>query len=104
MTEYIEREEALKILENMRLDYENSDDPIHTLCEDYVDALETAENKLNMLIAADVRPERHGHWITRHDGLPFCSECDYSGLGYIAVDLDYCPKCGAKMDGKDNDI
>lgn len=53
--------------------------------------------------AADVRPERHGEWITRHDGLPFCSECNYNGLGYIAVDLGYCPNCGAKMDGKDGD-
>lgn len=51
--------------------------------------------------AADVRPERHGEWITRHEGLPFCSECNYNGLGYIAVDFDYCPNCGAKMDGKD---
>lgn len=53
-------------------------------------------------VKIDVRPERHGHWITRHEGLPFCSECNYNGLGYIAVDLDYCPHCGAKMDGKEN--
>lgn len=34
--------------------------------------------------AADVRPERHGYWIIR-SGLPFCSKCDYNGIGYAGI-------------------
>lgn len=57
---------------------------------------------------ADVRPERHGAWKRVSDddqdeGCYFCSECkeDFS----YAVDDDdllpnFCPNCGAKMDGK----
>ena len=99
MAEYIERKKVLKILEDMRMDYENSDDPIHTLCEDYADALETAENKLNMLIAADVRPERHGEWKINPDGYyPYCSECGKEPKN--GVMSKFCPNCGAKMDGR----
>lgn len=89
MAEYIERESLL-----------------NEICENKLMVREPAAKKIIGIIesvtAADVRPERHGHWITRHDGLPFCSECDFNGLGYIALDLDYCPRCGAKMDGKDD--
>ena len=109
MAEYIEREEALKILEDMRLDYENNDCPVHALCEDYVDALETAEDKLNTLIAADVRPERHGRWVFREiatdDGTCYnwcCNQCDCScSLLDEGIEPDFCPNCGAMMDGKD---
>lgn len=116
MDEYIEREKVLKILEDMRMDYENSDDPIHTLCEDYADALETAENKLNMLIAADVRPERHSHWhgyescvfMGRYgkDGEPIFQDrktfmCVKCGRNTIIKET-FCPSCGAKMDRKDD--
>lgn len=103
MTEYIEREEALKILENMRLDYENNDCPVHALCEDYMDALETAEDKLNTLIAANVRPERHGRWIKDSGGTIACSECgeEHEWETYRA---SYCDTCGAKMSWEEDTI
>ncbi|MDE6733804.1 MAG: DUF2797 domain-containing protein [Oscillospiraceae bacterium] len=49
--------------------------------------------------AADVRPERHGHWI-EYDGYQVCSECgeEHAWDSYRAT---YCEDCGAKMDGKD---
>ena len=49
---------------------------------------------------ADERAERHGHWYTYpEDKLFQCSNCE------MGVDLptSYCPFCGAKMDGKEND-
>lgn len=48
--------------------------------------------------AADVAPVAHGRWITKYEGLPFCSACGYNGAGYMAVNWNYCPNCGAKMD------
>lgn len=42
----------------------------------------------------------HGEWIDRSDGIEgawnYCSVC-----GEQAIDLyDFCPNCGAKMDGE----
>ena len=52
------------------------------------------------LIAADVEPVRHGHWIECNYGLTFeCSECKYPTEYNLT---DYCPSCGAKMDGDKN--
>ena len=46
---------------------------------------------------ADVEPVKHGHWIECNYGLTFeCSECKYPTEYSLT---DYCPNCGAKMDG-----
>lgn len=51
--------------------------------------------------AADVRRERHGHWIEEED-IQICSECgeEHSWQDYRA---SYCDTCGARMDGKDGE-
>ena len=55
----------------------------------YIDALEA---KL-----AESAPVRHGHRIECKYGLTFeCSECKYPTEYSLT---DYCPNCGAKMDG-----
>lgn len=55
--------------------------------------------------AADVVEVRHGRWLSNpHTDELICSECD----GIAPVDCEkedfyesnYCPNCGAKMDGK----
>lgn len=55
--------------------------------------------------AADVAPVKHGEWTT-DDGLSVCSECGYIPPYDNAIDdifySNYCPNCGAKMDGGDN--
>ena len=53
--------------------------------------------------AADVAPVKHGHWINEN----FYTHC--SACGKMAIydkygqefESDYCPHCGAKMDGGD---
>ena len=51
--------------------------------------------------AADVEPVRHGHWIYEN----FYTHCSVCGKMAIydkygqEVESDYCPRCGAKMDG-----
>ncbi len=57
--------------------------------------------------AADVAPVRHGHWVSEYDcgyTTPHCSECGETALtkeetSYDYVYSNYCPRCGAKMDG-----
>lgn len=52
---------------------------------------------------ADVVPVVHGRWISKNDHgyewIFVCSNCDYVD-GYPFNDRsNYCPNCGAKMDG-----
>ena len=56
--------------------------------------------------AADVAPVVHGRWVLERepDGKPYCFHCsvcdgDFHHIG-ITVAYDYCPNCGARMDGE----
>ena len=53
---------------------------------------------------AVVAPVRHGHWIDDAGALR-CSECGVSfpDLHPLYENAAYCPKCGARMDGEDDD-
>lgn len=52
--------------------------------------------------AADVQPVKHGRWIINSDGYyPQCSECMNEPQGRIMT--NFCPNCGAKMDGDRDD-
>lgn len=52
--------------------------------------------------AADVAPVRHGRWAYGEDVDIQCSICGhdaYTEGDYRQVKTNYCPNCGAKMDG-----
>ena len=61
---------------------------------------------LNQFPSADVAPVRHGRWVDNH-----CTACGMMPMGDEMWELcdfepprfekfmDYCPNCGAKMDG-----
>ena len=52
-------------------------------------------------ISKDVAPVRHGHWVKEkpdvliHWHCSVCKNCYY----LEEPNADYCPRCGAKMDG-----
>lgn len=59
---------------------------------------------LNQFPVADVAPVRHGRWISvPHKLARVCSVCNrdepYKFADIDADVYDYCPSCGAKMDG-----
>ena len=58
---------------------------------------------LNQFPVADVASVRHGRW---NDSLaritPYCSTCGHSHRCLIRTP-NYCPNCGAKMDGELNE-
>ncbi len=62
---------------------------------------ESALWKIRYLPAADVVEVRHGRWINvKSDiNLAECSECGIRVIGKP----NYCPDCGAKMDGDKNE-
>ena len=105
MTEYIERE---TVVERLRLDYcrgcyNNGNDIKCRSCwvDDAIGEIEEAP-------AADVKEVRRGRWMGLHDGWHYsysCSECGAEALTkeetmHDQVCSNYCPYCGARMDGK----
>ena len=89
MTEYIERE---KILSKAA--------PVAGCFSDMISAYDVA-----MLPATDVAPVRHGRWETnsdRPDSL-ICSVCKCGFDMWKHDPHNYCPNCGAKVDGELNE-
>ena len=84
---YIEREKVLEIAK----DEYYSD--FHKSMADLTSLRELLEDTP----AIDVVQVRHGYWIDGKCGhYKICSECNQIADFYF----DYCPNCGAKMDGK----
>ena len=59
---------------------------------------------LNQFPGADVAPVRHGRWVSvPHKLARVCSVCNrdepYKFADIDTNVYDYCPNCGAKMDG-----
>ena len=95
MTEYIKREYAVDAVADV---YYNTPD-INLSCEKFEEAILKIQ-------AADVVPVVHGRWISKnphgYEWTFVCSNCDYVD-GYPFNDRhNYCPNCGAKMDGDDH--
>ena len=66
---------------------------------------ENAADCIRYMDAADVAPVRHGRWGThsdRHDSL-ICSVCNCGFDMWKHDPHNYCPNCGAKMDGELNE-
>ena len=96
MDEYIKRESFMKRFCE-RCNEEMSESP----CEPS-DCF--AREVIKTFPAADVVPVRHGRW---NDGDPYCPICRKDKFRGLDADIwsdwkpDYCPNCGAKMDGGD---
>ena len=64
-----------------------------------------ANGVMNLIASAptiEVEPVRHGRWEEYQvPHIVCCSECDW-GTG-VQDKYNYCPNCGAKMDGGGND-
>lgn len=94
MADYIRRDDAVKIAEKYGL-ANGSVLGRHTGLADCI------ARDISDLPAAEVAEVVHGRWIPTE--YPFMNECeDCSSCGYRTLygnGYDYCPNCGAKMDG-----
>jgi hypothetical protein len=99
MAEYINREAAIKAVE--KADYTAISSDADDCKADYLREI------IESVPAADVVPVVHGEWLLRHEGHGHyweCSVCHKNPCIYVTKDTNYCPNCGAKMDGgTDND-
>ena len=95
MAEYIERE---AISEEIRKFYYKNP-PIFSYGKGFDRGLDRAQRAILDAPAADVVEVVHAKWIPFHSeaagDIQYCSACD---IGFDAR-MDYCPHCGARMDG-----
>lgn len=96
MAEYVEREALKRMLstEKFCATCPGLDEPGGGCAECVADYIES-------LPAADVAPVRRGHWIKRGYA---CGEAEFEcshchEIEWRANETDYCPNCGAKMEG-----
>ena len=99
MTEYIEREALLAIVEYIRTKYIESYNRRDKYNQFWADTIRYFEKKVKSAPAADVVEVRHGYWISGLDTV--CSVCKIDVDVYGVERFNYCPNCGAKMDGKE---
>ena len=90
MAEYIEREAAIQAAKHA-----------------WAKGLEPTQY-IEIIPTADAVEVVHGQWVN-DDGYIVCSSCNtgmnLNGLWLDCSNANYCPNCGAKMDGGvDNDV
>ena len=102
MAEYIEREALIDAVESIDW-YSVYKGKLTAGAPNTENALYKASNiyaVIDNAPSADVAPVRHGRWIASHDEFCTCSICKYPV--YVGWNqTNYCPNCGAKMDGGD---
>lgn len=79
-------------------EYIEKDKAINAVFEAFADG-RSAYIALEALPTEDVVPLRHGRNISNSGFL--CSECHFGDFGgFHGYNPNYCPNCGAKMDGE----
>ena len=90
MTEYIERESLLREIERREA----------LMVGDKLVSIDAMKSFIKNRPAADVVEVQHGRWVDTDYEFAKCSLCKYPV--YAAWNAtNYCPNCGAKMDGGD---
>ena len=98
MSRYIDADKLKEKLDSFILMDET---PMNYNCG-YDDCLTAVQDTLADIPTADAVEVRHGYWDINRN----CSVCGvykFEGLDadvWADWDIDYCPHCGAKMDGK----
>ena len=93
MAKYIDREALVEWLK--RIPLKDLSDGLGLCRVIMEDDFKKAIKKMPKGIVADVAPVRHGRWKRYRKNLGECSECGE----VVSVRNNYCPHCGAKMDG-----
>lgn len=105
MADYIRREDARRMV--VQLDKYAWKSPVSDERRVTVD-VDLVKFGLDRIPAADVAPVVHGQWIKDDflsDDVNNAEKCSQCGelIGWFGNLPNYCPNCGAKMDGGDDD-
>ena len=107
MVKYLDRDDVLNVIDYIRTKYISVYNRRDKCSQFWADTIRYFEKRINKLDDYDVVPIRHGHWVSEYDcgyTTPHCSECGETALtkeetSYDYVYSSYCPNCGAKMGG-----
>lgn len=121
MVDYIKREDAMELFDMLLEHYHDTGIEVikHTAAiapkefhiseeDDIADfnfEIDAWKKDFSAIPSADVAPVRHGRWIEDNphcNGLASNWNCSMCG-GDGDNDYNYCPNCGAKMDGDADD-
>jgi len=102
MSNYIDRQTAINALGERPMTWTDSDYELGS-----ADQYDQDRSAIEAVPSAAVQPVQRGHWQeakTRTYGIYECDVC--KGWTYIPNeprDYKFCPRCGARMDGEQND-
>ena len=112
MAEYIEREALIHSVTSRKVQEMLRSDLTDKLIggrnpSDWLNGFDVGmQQAINIIATADVVEVRHGEWAKKQEDLFWWLECSVCGeippknrYGYY-WQSEYCPNCGAKMDGK----
>lgn len=94
MSDYIKREDATEVYSKLYW--------MHEGLLNFQEELGKVYDEILSIPSADVAPVRHGRWVVIDAEEPRrygCSEC--KRLSWHME--NYCPNCGARMDGEDDE-
>lgn len=98
MGECIEREATIKRIKEVYCVGCNSYNGVRCRACGTGDAIDMIEDAP----AADVAPVVHGRWVFGGDGCVICSKCNEEESNNNH--RNFCPHCGAKMDGGNKNV
>lgn len=107
MDEYISRKEAIAYIREQSEECQKAFEEFGGESGIYADAYNDLEENFYSIPAADVAQVVHGRWV-RHTMIPYFANCSVCKDAYVDEEWlrdgkwGYCPNCGAKMDGGDN--
>ena len=111
MAEYIEFEATKQAIDRIRSVYHRARN------FNAVSVIDNVFGEIKEIPAADVAPVVHGRWVYNPNGMDWnlgawqCSVCKCNNNNlpgndkynpYIFQGSNFCPKCGAKMDGEEH--
>lgn len=88
----------MRLIDAMRIDFDEVD---ISGCTDVDDIIAAVEDLIDKQPTVDAAPVVHGRW----DDECRCTVCGWYGEDRYkrdVYDFDYCPNCGARMDGDGN--
>ena len=101
MDEFISRKAAIAYIREQSEECQKAFEELGGESGIYADAYNDLAEDFYSIPAADVAPVVHAQWIEDESGIIICPECK-RGYNLIAKFTNYCPACGAKMDGGDS--
>lgn len=97
MDEFISRKAAIAYIREQSEECQKAFEELGGESGIYADAYNDLAEDFYSIPAADVVPVVHGRWVFGGDGCVICSRCNEEESN--DNHRNYCPNCGAKMDG-----